>query len=124
MSPKSVRVNIKVDPSTRPRIPPVVAFPGEVVEFTVEGGEASVFVPGGNQIFVELESDVFTVESGVIKELRINPNILEIQGSEKSVASRGALFVKYAIHCTQDGETYFAEGNSAPIIIIPRGLGG
>jgi hypothetical protein len=47
--------------------------------------------------------------------------------SEKAVSGdlpHGALVVKYAIHCTQGGETYFAEGNSAPIIIIPRGLGG
>jgi hypothetical protein len=123
MSPKSVLID--VDPSSRPRIPPVVAFPGEVVEFTVERGKASIFVPGGDRIFDELNSDVFTVESGATTSLRINEHIItNLEEKRESVERLGALFVEYAVHCTQGDKTYFAEGNSAPRIIIPRGPGG
>jgi len=118
MIPKPVR--IKVDPVTRPRIPLVVAFPGDEVEFIVEEGAAWVFLPGGNQIFEELSGNDFFIDSNeAAKTLTVSKGVFSTERGE-IIESHGALVVKYAIHCTKGGETYFAEGNSAPKIIIPK----
>jgi len=96
----------------------VVAFPGDVVEFTVEGGKALVFVPGGEQIFNELDGNDFLVgPEGT--ELQVREDVFSSirQSNDKS---QGALVVKYAVHCENEDGFYFAEGNSAPKIIIPR----
>ena len=120
MIPKPVR--IKVDPVTRPRIPLVVAVPGDEVEFIVEKGAASFFFPGGNKIFCQLMDENrndFSLDSEreATKTLTVSKDIF-------SSEHQGALVVKYAVHCTQGDETYFAEGNSAPKIIIPKFPGG
>jgi hypothetical protein len=114
MSPKSLY--IKVDPLTRPRIPLVVAFPGEVVEFTVEGGTALVHIPGGDQYFDGLSGNELSLDP------EKGPGTLMVKtGVIPEGLPQGALVVKYSVHCrAEDGETYFAEGDSAPKIIIPK----
>jgi hypothetical protein len=110
-------VPIKIDPLNRPRIPLVGAFPGDKVTFTVDGdGSASIYIPRGDEIFEGLEGK---------NELCLDPgqtsqSLTVLKKAVSRDLPHGALVVKYAIHCTQGGETYFAEGNSAPKIIIPR----
>jgi hypothetical protein len=119
-------VPIRVDPLARPRIPLVVAFPGDVVEFTVENGAAWVFIPWGDQIFDDLNGNHFFIDSAEesTRRLTVGANFSSSERGE-TLKSHGALVIKYAIHCTHEGgEAYFAEGNSAPKIIIPKGPGG
>ena len=118
MSPKPV--DIHVDPDTRPCVPTIVAFPGEEVIFASHNGDSTFFFPEGNQIFEGSESVVFLVESGNSVSRQVKTGVIDDSDNKETVARRGALFVEYAVHCTKDGETYFAEGNSAPKIIIPR----
>jgi hypothetical protein len=123
MSPKIVEID--VNPVTRPRVPMIVAFPGEEVSFKSNNGHSTFFFPKDNQIFEESGPVVFDVSAGKEKTLRINKLILKNSDNNKSIDRRGALFVEYAVYCTQErGDAYFAEGNSAPRIIIPRGPGG
>ena len=124
MNPKTVEINIEVNPSTRPRIPLVVAYPGEVVEFTVQGGNALVFVPGGPQIFDELSGNDFVVEPGAPARLTVRTDIFKSKQMPIN-KSQGAMVVKYAVHCDYGSGFYFAEGDSPPKIIIPPiGSGG
>jgi hypothetical protein len=114
MNPKSVLID--VDPRTRPRIPLVVAFQGEEVEFTVQGGSALVHVPRGNQYFEGLSgNELFLDPDKGPGRLMVKTNVVP-EG-----LPQGALVVKYSVHCWKDGETYFAEGDSPPKIIIPPG---
>jgi hypothetical protein len=115
---KNLSVPIKVHLETRPRIPLVVAFPTDVVRFTVDGGEALVFIPGGEGIFDNFNGNAFSVPADGF-ELTVSEDVFN-NASWLNPESHGALVVKYAIHCMKDGETYFAEGNSAPRIIIPK----
>jgi len=119
---KTLSVPIKVHLETRPRIPLVVAFPEDSVRFTVDdgGGSASIHIPGGNQIFKELDgNNELYLDSGTSQTLTVKGDVFST-AKWWNPESHGALVVKYAIHCMKDGETYFAEGNSAPRIIIPR----
>ena len=121
MSPKSVE--IRVEPAARPRVRTVVVFPGEEVIFTSNGGHSTLFFPEGDQIFENTTPNlvVIPVGDGAEETRTIKVGIFEDSGLGKSVGTRGALFVEYAIFCTQEGgETYFAEGDSPPRIIIPQ----
>ena len=115
MITKEIPINIEVNPSTRPRIPLVVAFPGDVVVFTVEHGEASIVVPRGNQIFDGFDSgnELSLDSDNSSRRLMVRKVVIPED------LPRGALVVKYSVACWKDGETYFAEGDSPPKIIIP-----
>jgi len=111
-------VPIRIDPLIRPRIPLVVAFPGDEVTFTVDegGGSASIYIPRGDQIFEGLDgNNELCLNSGQTSQ----PLTVSKEAVSRDLP-HGALVVKYAIHCMKDGETYFAEGDSAPRIIIPK----
>ena len=123
MSPKTVHITIEVNPSTKPRIRPVVAFPEDEVRFTSMGGDSTFFFPEGDQIFEKGASSlvVIPVEAGGEKTLHIKADLFNDPALGNSVDTRGALFVEYSVYCKNEGgEAYFAEGNSAPKIIIPK----
>ena len=120
MIQKKVPIEIEVNPSTKPRIPPVVAFPGDEVSFSSIKGDSTFFFPEGDQIFEQPESRTFTVGSEQTVSRRIKSNVVDDQVFEKTIGTRGVRFVEYAVSCKNDDGIYFAEGNSAPKIIIPR----
>ena len=117
MIEEPVEIKIEVNPSKKPRIRPVVAFPGDKVSFSSENGKSTFFFPEDGQIFEG--EDVLTFTVGAEPHIR-NIRPVENLPFKDTIGQRDTLFVEYAVHCTKDGETYFAEGNSAPIIIIPR----
>ena len=127
MSPKFVEID--VDPVRRPRVPMIVASPGEEVIFKSNNGHSTFFFPNDIQIFEKTGPVVFDVspENGEVtlqvwSEIFNNLATKEDNlATRESVERHGALFVEYAVHCRdRDGTTYFAEGNSAPRIIIPK----
>ena len=119
------QVVINVDPNTRPLVPTIVVFPEEYVEFKSIGGKSTFFFPEGDQIFEDRGDPpsrvVFSVGGEKVPvSLQINPEIFQSPVGQRFDPLRGALFFEYAVFCTtEDGKTYFAQGNSAPRIIIP-----
>ena len=111
--------NLELKGAGNTLIRPILVERGGTTEFRVTNGTAFVLIPDAHLVVVDRESEVPAV--GGILAFIVDQDGVTVKVPRNYTESDRPTTIHYSVLCfDQEGEVYYAEGESPPKIIIPR----